>query len=113
MQLIFKFLVLKLIILSLTGFLNARRSREFMSDLWSLLAEAQASPDGIPAAIIEKKVKELKAAAAASNSGNDILMAKATETDWKHRYQSLTGGRYGKSEPNYTSESIEPRRKSR
>lgn len=36
-----------------------------------------------------------------------------TFTDWKHRYQSLTGGRYGKSEPNYTSESIEPRRRSR
>lgn len=30
-------------------------------------------------------------------------MAKATENDWKNRYNSLVGGRYG-AEPNYKSE---------
>jgi hypothetical protein len=34
--------------INLTGFLNARRAREFMGEMWALLGEAQNSPDGIP-----------------------------------------------------------------
>jgi serine/arginine repetitive matrix protein 1 len=34
--------------INLTGFLNARRAREFMDELWNLLLEAEKSPDGIP-----------------------------------------------------------------
>lgn len=58
-------------------------------------------------------MQELKAAPVR----RDVPMAKATENDWKNRYQSLTGGRYGrvglsqmtkvvcnfKDEPNYAS----------
>lgn len=102
---------MKLLFLSLTGFLNARRSREFMSDLWNLLAEAQENPDGIPSAIVEKKMKELKEAAAAATAANEG-MAKISDSDWAHRYTSLTGGRYGKPYPSYPSE-IGSRRRSR
>ncbi|KAI6203408.1 Serine arginine repetitive matrix protein [Aphelenchoides besseyi] len=86
--------------INITGFLNARRAREFVSELWTLLVEAQESPDGIPESIINKKMEELKASA----SSREITAARATENDWKHRYQSLTGGRYGKTAPVYKCE---------
>lgn len=90
----------KVMQINLTGFLNARRSREFMGELWQLLLEAQESPDGIPETLINRKMAELKAQNPALG---DIPMAQATENDWKNRYQSLTGGRYGKTEPDYNS----------
>lgn len=34
--------------INLTGFLNARRAREFLGELWQILIEAQSNPDGIP-----------------------------------------------------------------
>jgi len=92
----------KVMQINLTGFLNARRSREFMGELWSILVEAQSSPNGIPPSMVEKKVQELKAAAI--NKQKEQPYAKATETDWKHRYQSLTGGRYGSTQPNFYSD---------
>jgi hypothetical protein len=46
--------------INLTGFLNAKRAREFMGELWSLLAEAQITEDGIPPALIEMKMKEME-----------------------------------------------------
>jgi len=55
-----------------------------------MLLEAQASPDGIPASIVEKKMEELKATVN-SKKEQGTSFAKATETDWKHRYDSLTG----------------------
>jgi len=91
----------KIVQINLTGFLNARRSREFMGELWGLMLEAQNSPEGIPISLINKKMEELKSSSSGSN--RDVVMAKATENDWKHRYKSLTGGRYGKNEPNYDS----------
>lgn len=42
--------------INLTGFLNARRAREFMAELWQMLAESQASPDGIPSSLVERKI---------------------------------------------------------
>jgi len=104
----------KVMQINLTGFLNARRSREFMGELWNLFIEAQESPDGIPKSIVEKKMEELKSASVQGSrddrgrhqGAEGISLVKATETDWKHRYQSLTGGRYGKTEPSFTSESI-------
>ncbi|KAI6182419.1 Serine arginine repetitive matrix protein [Aphelenchoides bicaudatus] len=89
----------KVMQINLTGFLNARRSREFMGELWNILCEAQNSPDGIPVSMINKKMEELKATA---TGRRDVPMAKATENDWRNRYQSLTGGRYGK-EVDYSS----------
>lgn len=46
-------------------------------------------------------MEELKTSA---DSRREVPMARATENDWRNRYQSLTGGRYGKTEPNYASE---------
>jgi len=86
----------KIMQINLTGFLNAKRSREFMGELWIMLMEAQASPDGIPASIVEKKMEELKATGNPKKE-QGTSFAKATETDWKNRYDSLTGGRYGKA----------------
>uniref|UniRef100_A0A1I7YYR8 PWI domain-containing protein n=1 Tax=Steinernema glaseri TaxID=37863 RepID=A0A1I7YYR8_9BILA len=85
----------KVMQINLTGFLNARRSREFMGELWELLDEAQKTEDGIPPSILEKKMKEMK------NSGVAVKTEVKTEDsescDWKNRYDSLTGGRYGGS----------------
>ncbi|CAD5206141.1 unnamed protein product [Bursaphelenchus okinawaensis] len=98
--------------INLTGFLNAKRAREFMGELWQLVIEAQGSEDGIPTSLIEKKMEELKAQGV---DVDEVPMAECTENDWKHRYKSLTGGRYGKNEPNYKSEPMDrsPRRRSR
>ena len=64
-----------------------------------MFVEAQNSPEGIPASLVEKKVQELKIANASKPS--EQTYAKATEIDWQHRYKSLTGGRWGKVEPKY------------
>lgn len=90
----------KVMQINLTGFLNARRAREFMAELWQMLAESQASPDGIPSSLVERKIHELKTT---NTKQKEQPFAKATETDWNHRYQSLTGGRYGTSQPNFSS----------
>lgn len=92
----------KLIQINLHGFLNAKIAREFMGELWQMFVDAQASADGIPASIVEKKMEQLKNfSKTLSNNeknGNEHTssLTRATETDWKNRYQSLTGGRYGK-----------------
>lgn len=46
--------------INLTGFLNAKRAREFMAELWQLMLDAQATPDGIPPRLVEQKKEELK-----------------------------------------------------
>lgn len=46
--------------INLTGFLDGKNAREFMSELWSLLISAEDSTDGIPALILEQKKDELK-----------------------------------------------------
>ncbi|KAI1730693.1 PWI domain-containing protein [Ditylenchus destructor] len=92
----------KIMQINLTGFLNARRSREFMAELWAMFVDAQGSPDGIPKAIVEKKIKELQITGANTvKLGEGEFTTKATVNDWRHRYQSLTGGRYGKTEPSF------------
>ena len=45
--------------INLTGFLGGGKARVFIGDLWGLLASAQASPDGIPAELVEMKKKEM------------------------------------------------------
>lgn len=62
-----------------------------------MFVEAQNSPEGIPSSLVEKKVMELKIASASKPV--EQTYAKATEVDWQHRYNSLTGGRYGKLDP--------------
>lgn len=76
----------KLMQVNLTGFLNARQARLFMSELWQLFIEAQDSPDGIPATLVEKKMRELEA-----HPKVEERNGKFDDSDWKHRYNSVTG----------------------
>jgi serine/arginine repetitive matrix protein 1 len=46
--------------INLTGFLGGSKARLFIGELWGLLASAQASPDGIPAELVELKKKEMQ-----------------------------------------------------
>lgn len=46
--------------INLTGFLNGKNARVFMTDLWELLISAQESSSGIPPKFIEQKKEELK-----------------------------------------------------
>lgn len=46
--------------INITGFLNAKGAREFMSELWELLLEAQESADGIPQKLVDLKKIEIK-----------------------------------------------------
>jgi hypothetical protein len=48
--------------INLTGFLGGSKARLFIGELWNLLANAQSSPDGIPAELVEMKKKELQKA---------------------------------------------------
>ena len=45
--------------INLTGFLNARAARQFVSELWDLLLSAQESPSGIPAKFVDQKKEEI------------------------------------------------------
>lgn len=46
--------------INLTGFLNGKNARIFMTDLWDLLLNAQDSVTGIPDQLIELKKEEIK-----------------------------------------------------
>lgn len=50
----------KLIQIMMTGFLGKTKARTFMGELWSTLLEAQTSPHGIPAELIELKREEMQ-----------------------------------------------------
>lgn len=50
----------KLIQIMMTGFLGKTKARTFMGELWSTLLEAQNSPHGIPAELIELKREEMQ-----------------------------------------------------
>lgn len=46
--------------INLTGFLNGKKAREFMGELWKLLMSAQSSGDGIPVELVNAKKEEIK-----------------------------------------------------
>ncbi|KRZ73381.1 Serine/arginine repetitive matrix protein 1 [Trichinella papuae] len=46
--------------INLTGFLNAKKAREFMGELWDLLIDAQSSDCGIPQTLINAKAEYLR-----------------------------------------------------
>lgn len=46
--------------INLTGFLNGKNARLFMTDLWDLLLNAQDSSNGVPEQMVEQKKEELK-----------------------------------------------------
>lgn len=46
--------------INLTGFLNGKNARTFMTDLWDLLLNAQESSHGIPDQFVELKKEEMK-----------------------------------------------------
>uniref|UniRef100_A0A0R3RQ70 PWI domain-containing protein n=1 Tax=Elaeophora elaphi TaxID=1147741 RepID=A0A0R3RQ70_9BILA len=101
----------KVMQINLTGFLNARRAREFMGELWTMLIEAQSSEDGIPTSLVEKKMKEIQEKAKnMSVSSSNGAAAEVAGSDWKNRYDSLTGGRYGNRESKVIAESERSRK---
>jgi hypothetical protein len=79
--------------INLTGFLNARRARLFMGELWNLLIEAQETPDGIPMSLVQMKIEELKASDQRPDDAVNIDL-KDTSSNWNNRYSSLTYGKY-------------------
>ncbi|OUC47552.1 PWI domain protein [Trichinella nativa] len=50
--------------INLTGFLNAKKAREFMGELWDLLIDAQSSECGIPQTLINAKAEYLRSRSA-------------------------------------------------
>ncbi|XP_003372488.1 putative serine/arginine repetitive matrix protein 1 [Trichinella spiralis] len=50
--------------INLTGFLNAKKAREFMGELWDLLIDAQNSECGIPQTLINAKAEYLRSRSA-------------------------------------------------
>lgn len=46
--------------INLTGFLNGRNARIFMSELWDLLLSAQDSATGIPEVFMAQKKEEIR-----------------------------------------------------
>lgn len=50
----------KKIQLNTTAFLHAKKSREFMGDLWRHLLSAQQSADGIAQSLVEAKSAEIR-----------------------------------------------------
>ncbi|KAH8872899.1 Serine/arginine repetitive matrix protein 1 [Schistosoma japonicum] len=45
--------------INITGFLNSKNARIFLSELWDLLLSAMQTPDGVPAAFLEAKKEEI------------------------------------------------------
>lgn len=70
--------------LALTGFL-AKDAAAFTQELWALLLSAQASPTGIPAAILDRKKRELEQAAADKAKLRQVLDTKRAEADASRR----------------------------
>ena len=46
--------------INLTGFLNAKNARTFLTELWDLLCSAQENDTGIPTQFLEQKKEEIK-----------------------------------------------------
>jgi hypothetical protein len=46
--------------INITGFLNAKKARDFMQELWALLLSAMENIGGIPAIFLEQKKEEIK-----------------------------------------------------
>lgn len=46
--------------MNLTGFLNAKNARMFISELWDLLLSAMENIGGIPAKFLDQKKEEIK-----------------------------------------------------
>ncbi|VDP93424.1 unnamed protein product [Echinostoma caproni] len=45
--------------INITGFLNSKNARIFLSELWDLLLSAMQNPEGVPAALVEAKKAEI------------------------------------------------------
>lgn len=113
--------------INLTGFLNARKAREFMGELWTLLHSASNSPNGIPEQLIEAKKQEILAREEAKKDmSNDVLPELQTfngsstqaptqvENSKKTRTNSPSPKRKSDpTSPNSKRQSVSPRRRSR
>lgn len=46
--------------INITGFLNGKNARIFMGELWGMLDSAQKNESGIPQALLDQKIDEIK-----------------------------------------------------
>ncbi|EPB74091.1 PWI domain protein [Ancylostoma ceylanicum] len=76
----------KIMQINITGFLNARRAREFMGELWMLLVEADEAEDGIPRSLLEKKIDEMRKEPRPSGNGDAKPEPTPQSADWATRY---------------------------
>uniref|UniRef100_A0A1I7X2Y8 PWI domain-containing protein n=1 Tax=Heterorhabditis bacteriophora TaxID=37862 RepID=A0A1I7X2Y8_HETBA len=74
----------KIMQINITGFLNARRAREFMGELWVLLVEADEADDGIPRSLIDKKLNEMKRETP-RNGDTKPEPVNTAASDWQNR----------------------------
>lgn len=68
--------------INLTGFLNPKNARIFMSELWELLCSAQENIGGIPAKFVEQKKEEIKKRQVFETKPYIVLTADRCIPDW-------------------------------
>jgi serine/arginine repetitive matrix protein 1 len=66
--------------LDLQGFLGEAEAAEFSRELWTLLLEAQVSPNGVPRAILEQKKRELLRQQQTRQAAGAVARVAATPT---------------------------------
>ncbi|KAL1452726.1 hypothetical protein WDU94_006930 [Cyamophila willieti] len=73
--------------INLTGFLNGKNARLFMTDLWELLLSAQDSVSGIPEQFVEQKKEEIKKRMEEAEKIHDMnrKLERDRESDRKRR----------------------------
>uniref|UniRef100_A0A0N5CFF9 PWI domain-containing protein n=1 Tax=Strongyloides papillosus TaxID=174720 RepID=A0A0N5CFF9_STREA len=76
----------KVLQMNLAGFFNARNARIFMGEFWNLLIEASNSKDGIPQALIELKLSQVK-----EKENKKENRGGEENDDWKDRYEKMSG----------------------
>ena len=67
--------------INLTGFLNGKNARIFMSELWDLLLSAQESSSGIPEIFMAQKKEEIKKRMVFFFKINHLLLKLIIEKD--------------------------------
>jgi len=67
--------------MNLTGFLNAKNSRIFMQELWTLLLSAMENIGGIPAEFVEQKKEEIKVRQVRSQVDRQLSKDTDRQTD--------------------------------
>lgn len=71
--------------INITGFLDGKRAREFMNNLWKLLLDAAQSKDGIPEQLVLEKAEEIKEREAKQNQSAQKSNGENAQSLNKHR----------------------------